>query len=81
MDYVFLIEVTYDAISKGFVRSVCESILHTLYGDADAGVAPSIPLNNRICIITFDGSIQFYNLAVSLYYSIMFTIAHRRSPI
>ena len=65
MDYVFLIEVTYDAVSKGFVRSVCEGILHTLYGDPDAGVAASFPANNRICIITFDGSLQFYNLAVS----------------
>ncbi|KAK7680202.1 hypothetical protein QCA50_016711 [Cerrena zonata] len=63
MDFVFLVEVTYDAVSKGFVRSTCENILRTLYGDDEAGTPASLPLGSRICIITFDGTIQFYNLA------------------
>ncbi|KAL4254614.1 hypothetical protein ABKN59_005186 [Abortiporus biennis] len=76
MDYVFIIEVTTEAIRSGFTRTAAESILRILYGDEGSGVLPCFPTTvsesgdsqsrNRIAIVTFDQSLHFYNFASHL---------------
>ncbi|KAI0346387.1 sec24-like protein [Trametopsis cervina] len=68
MDYVFTIEVTAEAISSGFTLQACQSLLHVLYGDdaAENGVQSCISPQSRICIITFDNTLHFYDLRSTL---------------
>jgi protein transport protein SEC24 len=65
---VFVLEMTADAIRSGFAKRSCDSLLRTLYGGVDEdGVTaePCIPAESRICIITFDRTLQFYDFTVS----------------
>ena len=68
MDYVFVLEMTVDAIRSGFAQKSCESLLRILYGGVgDDGVIsePCFPSGSRICIITFDRTLQFYDFTVA----------------
>ena len=60
--------MTAEAIRSGFSQKSCESLLRILYGgvsDDGTQVAPCFPQSSRVCIITFDKTLQFYNLSVS----------------
>ncbi|KAI0761129.1 sec24-like protein [Irpex lacteus] len=65
MDYVFAIDVTVDALSSGFTTQACNSLLRVLYGD-EAAEQPCIRPQSRICIMTFDSSVHFYDLSSHL---------------
>lgn len=70
MNYVFLIDVSYEAVVSGMVSSACSGILQTLYGGE--GCWPSA---SKVSIITFDRVLHFYDISVSLY-----TIDVTRAP-
>lgn len=67
LDYVFAIEVTADAVCSGFTSKACESLSRALFGDdtTEPPVPPCISHHSRICIVTFDQTVHFYDLSVS----------------
>lgn len=69
LNFVFLIEMTAEAIRSGFARKSCEAVMRTLYGglsDDGTQLTPCFPHQSRACIITFDRTLQFYDFSVSL---------------
>jgi len=75
--YLFLIDISQEAINRGVLAATCQGILNALYGpaseeeaeeeeDADQPAAPRIPTGAKIGIVTFDKEIQFYNLSAGL---------------
>jgi len=65
MNYIFVIDVSYEAVVSGMVSSTCTGILHTLYGAEGEG-SGCWPAASKVAIITFDRVIHFYDTSVSL---------------
>ncbi|KAI5286332.1 COPII coat Sec23p-Sfb3p heterodimer component [Ascosphaera aggregata] len=73
--WLFLIDVTQEAVSRGFLEATCDSILAALYGGnaqegaegetTTAGVR-SLPQGSKVGIITYDKLVHFYNLSSRL---------------
>jgi protein transport protein SEC24 len=57
--YVFVIDVSYNAVASGMVHKTCETILQMLDNLPGAG-------RTRIGFITFDNTVHFYNLKATL---------------
>ncbi|RXW18670.1 hypothetical protein EST38_g7189 [Candolleomyces aberdarensis] len=69
MDYVFALDVSDQAIQSGFVRDACTSLLEMLYGrtlEDGTMLEPYFPTASRICIITFNSLLHFYDLSSDL---------------
>ncbi|KAJ3559261.1 hypothetical protein NM688_g447 [Phlebia brevispora] len=69
MDYVFVIDVSAETIGSGFARKACESISDILYGrtfEDGSTVEPCFPSSSRVCIITYDQALHFYDLSTRL---------------
>lgn len=74
--WLFLIDVSSEAISKGFTDAMCEGIKHALYSEAvpstdegaEANETSTSPLakGTRIGIATFDKEVHFYSLHAKL---------------
>ncbi|KAF2203056.1 Sec23/Sec24 family protein-like protein [Delitschia confertaspora ATCC 74209] len=73
--WLFLIDVTAEAINRGFLTGFCEGIMNALYGDSgkekgqtEADNAPQrrLPPGAKVGIVTFDKEIHFYNLSPGL---------------
>jgi len=65
MNYIFLIDVSHEAIVSGMVSSVCFGILQTLYGAEGEG-SGCWPAASKVSIMTFDRVLHFYDISVSL---------------
>lgn len=63
LNYVFAIDVSAQAVKSGMVQAACNAIRHALYGSSTSKLAAG----NKIGLLTFDRSVHFYNLAVSLF--------------
>lgn len=67
---LFLIDVSQESISRGFLKGVCKGIMKALYEDEPSenvdGAEPvrTIPEGSKIGIVTYDREVQFYNLSV-----------------
>ena len=74
--WLFMIDVSMESVSKGFLAAFCQGILDALYGASDPSVQvngdtsdaqPSrIAPGSRVGIMTFDREVQFYNLDANL---------------
>lgn len=67
MNYVFVFDVSSEAIISEFLQSSCESLKSILFGGADAeGVQlPStFSVLSRVAILTYDTTLHFYDLSV-----------------
>ncbi|KAI0075537.1 sec24-like protein [Panus rudis PR-1116 ss-1] len=64
LNHIFCFDVSTDAIRTGFLASACNFVLRALYGED--GIPPCLPEGAQIAILTFDDTIQFYNLASHL---------------
>lgn len=75
--YLFLIDITQEAINRGSLAATCEGILRALYGpdfdneeedddEAEESTTPRLSPGAKIGIVTFDKDIQFYNLSPGL---------------
>lgn len=71
--YLFLVDISQEAINRGLLAATCQGILNALYGpghggeeDVDQPAAPRIPTGAKVGIVTFDKEIQFYNLSPGL---------------
>jgi protein transport protein SEC24 len=78
MDYVFAIDVSAEAIMPGFAGHACAIIKRALYGGESC--APCIPSQSRICIISFDTEVHFYDLSVSELLTSIFPAQSERLP-
>ncbi|OCH89213.1 sec24-like protein [Obba rivulosa] len=66
MDYVFAFDVSSEATRSRFTAAACSSLLDLLYGrTSNEASAPTSCLSpgSRICIISFDRTLHFYDLA------------------
>lgn len=87
LQWLFLIDVSMEASSRGFLEGICNGILHTLYGDGDSA-SPSeesdkkgkLPLGAKVGIITFDREIHFYNLNPALEQAQMMVMTDVEEP-
>ncbi|KXL47823.1 hypothetical protein M433DRAFT_23215 [Acidomyces richmondensis BFW] len=78
MRYLFLIEASYEAYSRGFLQGVCDGILAALYGDGQdmsateesndelSKSASKVPAGAKVGFMTYDRSAHFYNVSSSL---------------
>lgn len=68
MDYVFVIDVSVEAIRSGFTSTACESLRRILYGGtSEEDTIVCFPSQSRICIVTYDRTLHFYNLSVRIH--------------
>ncbi|KAF8518397.1 Sec23/Sec24 trunk domain-containing protein [Hysterangium stoloniferum] len=71
MRYLFVIDVSQEAITSGFVQSVCEGLINVFYGTQspneiiNTSIEPPLcfPPENEISIMTYDHTLHFYNLS------------------
>lgn len=75
--WLFLIDVSQEAFTKGFLEAFCEGILGALYGNGSDGLnsegnngdSPelrSIPPGSKVGFVTFDKAMHFYNCSDKL---------------
>lgn len=74
LHWLFLIDVSQEAITRGFLDAFCEGILGALYGDAveestdgspnGDGLKRPLPQGSKVGFVTFDKSVHFYNCSV-----------------
>jgi protein transport protein SEC24 len=77
--WLFVLDVSQDAVQKGFLAAFCEGILSALYGEEigddskdDAQTngemhdeKPKLPIGSKVGFVTFDKTIHFFNCHVS----------------
>jgi protein transport protein SEC24 len=72
MRWLFLIDVTEEAVNKGYLDGFCEGIMSALYSgqshdvDENGEVKPKLPKGTKIGIVTFDKQMHFFNLSPKL---------------
>jgi protein transport protein SEC24 len=69
--WLFLIDVSAEAVNRGFLDGFCEGVLNALYGHSneeaeDDQSTPKLPKEARVGIVTFDKEMHFYNLGPNL---------------
>lgn len=69
LQWLFLIDVSQESVTRGFLRGVCRGIMDALYGTGDEepedeSTPRKIPEGSKIGIVTFDREVHFYNLNV-----------------
>lgn len=91
--WLFLIDVSMEAVSRGFLDGFCEGIMNALYGASsqeelngdDAQVngfkkKSNLVPGTRIGIATFDKEVHFYSLAASLEHAQMIVMPDIDDP-
>ena len=77
--WLFVIDVSQDAVQKGFLAAFCQGILSALYGEDEQNsheddektnggateAGRNIPTGSKVGFVTFDKAIHFYNCNVS----------------
>lgn len=77
--WLFVLDVSQDAVQKGFLAAFCEGIISALYGDEEGdgsngveeinGESPeakrNMPLGSKVGFVTFDKTMHFFNCHVS----------------
>ncbi|KAL1311059.1 hypothetical protein AAFC00_001269 [Neodothiora populina] len=73
LHWLFVIDVTMEASTRGFLEAVCKGVLRAIYEDvepadgATEGTKKSrLPPGAKVGIITFDREVHFYNLSAGL---------------
>lgn len=67
MNYLFAFDVSHESVQSGFLRTACASLRTVLFGSEDGRIAPCIPRDSKIGILSFDRAIHFYDLSVRFY--------------
>jgi protein transport protein SEC24 len=69
--WLFVIDVSQEAVSRGFLEACCEGIMAALYGsdgnsenENGETSGKTLPEGSKVGIITFDKDVHFYNLSV-----------------
>ncbi|PSN64354.1 hypothetical protein BS50DRAFT_575795 [Corynespora cassiicola Philippines] len=72
LHWLFLIDVTAEAVNRGFLDGFCEGIISALYGGGESessedGTTPRrLPKGAKVGIVTYDKELHFYNLSPNL---------------
>lgn len=68
MPFVFAIDVSWQSIQSGVLQSVTDGLKKVLWGTEveDGTRTGGVPAGSRVAIFTFDRTVQFYNLNVSV---------------
>jgi protein transport protein SEC24 len=69
--WLFCIDVSAEAVNKGFLDGFCEGIMGALYGGADETESSEdkpgrLPAGAKVGIVTYDREIHYYNLSANL---------------
>jgi protein transport protein SEC24 len=88
--WLFLIDVSQEAVNRGFIESVCNGILDALYGhdrddevekeDGDEVVPGRLPEGSKVGIVTYDKEVQFYNCSAELSQAQMMVMTDLEDP-
>jgi len=83
--WLFLVDVSAEAVNRGFLDGFCQGILNALYGGSNENVDGSestvrIPQGAKIGIVTFDKEMHFYNLSASLTAAQMLVMSDIEDP-
>lgn len=83
--WLFLVDVSAEAVNRGFLAGFCEGILNALYVGSDEQVEggetqSQIPKGAKVGIITFDKEMHFYNLASNLSSAQMLVMSDIEDP-
>ncbi len=73
--WLFVIDVSQDAVDKGFLSAFCEGVLNALYGDetneqdseqtnGENETQRKIPVGSKVGFITYDKAMHYYNCSV-----------------
>ena len=67
LNYVFAIDVSWTSAQCGLVGEVVSGIRKLLYPTPKEGEEPTcgVPAGSKVAIMTFDRTVQFFNLSVS----------------
>ncbi|KAG9900146.1 Sec23/Sec24 family protein, partial [Aureobasidium melanogenum] len=63
LQWLFVIDVSLEASSRGFLDAMCKGILHALYAEDGTN---NVPAGVKVGFVTFDREVQFYNLSPGL---------------
>jgi protein transport protein SEC24 len=83
--WLFLVDVSAEAVNRGFLDGFCEGILHALYGESndsadDAESTTQLPKGAKVGIVTFDKEMHFYNLSPKLQTAQMLVMPDLEDP-
>ena len=89
--WLFLIDVSQEAVNRGFIESVCIGVLDALYGHdredqqeeerEDEDAAPGrLPEGSKVGIVTYDKEVQFYNCSAELNQAQMMVMTDLEDP-
>lgn len=86
--HLFVIDVSQEAINRGFLEAFCDGILHALYGDVpehnEDGQIPeelrAIPAGAKVGFVTFDKEAHFYNCKSNLQQPQMLVMSEMEDP-
>ncbi|KAI9735898.1 MAG: COPII coat Sec23p-Sfb3p heterodimer component [Cirrosporium novae-zelandiae] len=79
LKWLFLVDVSQEAVNRGFLEAFCEGIIAALYseddllgvnnekeGEEESKPQRALPPGSKVGIITFDKEVHFYNLSPHL---------------
>ncbi|KIK68465.1 hypothetical protein GYMLUDRAFT_35886 [Collybiopsis luxurians FD-317 M1] len=80
LNFFFALDVSVEAVQSNFLYASCITLLKMLYGGPDATdeqvmLDSCFPVGSRVAIITFDSTLQFYNLTTGAIPSPVLVIA------
>ena len=80
-----MVDVTAEAVNRGFLHGFCEGILSALYGESrgeteQTEVTSRIPKGAKVGIVTFDKEMHFYNLHPNLTNAQMLVMSDLEDP-
>lgn len=83
--WLFLLDVSAEAVNRGFLQGFCEGILTALYGTSnneadDSERRTRLPKGAKVGIVTFDREMHFYNISPSLQAAQMLVMPDLEDP-
>ncbi|EEQ30595.1 Sec23/Sec24 family protein [Microsporum canis CBS 113480] len=92
--WLFLLDVSQEAVSRGFLEACCDGLLSALYGsnkdgdeheaetteDGESKPRRNLPEGAKVGIITFDKEVHFYNLSPQLEQAQMIVMPDLEDP-
>lgn len=83
--WLFLIDVSAEALNRGFLDGFCEGVMRALYGElgddtSNSDSTSQLPKGAKVGIVTFDKDLHFYNLSATLQSAQMMVMPDLEDP-
>jgi protein transport protein SEC24 len=83
--WLFLIDVSAEAVNRGFLDGFCAGVISALYGESKDGTdedetTSQLPKGAKVGIVTFDKEMHFYNLGPNLQSAQMLVMSDLEDP-